>query len=307
MGARQVKVRSIRRTEIRRFASLSANPTRTEEVLVEMFDDCRSCPEWCFIAEQSQEVIARVGFWVLPSIISTFHVGWLQLPWTGSYVETGKEFWHQVVGLVRSYGATFVESAIDSDSTNLSRRRRFYRSIGFPLIQQKWEYVWHRGKPLPRPGRRLVYRDLSSVGTDAFVRAIERVTEDTLDREDRLARQEDTPAIAARSYFGILKDIDYTPGRWFLAFDRRRALVGLIAPQMLNDKVGAVNYIGVVPEQRGKGYVNDLIAQGTTILSDCGAGQVIASIDVENTPMIAAAVLAGYKRDVSSDIYRLTL
>jgi RimJ/RimL family protein N-acetyltransferase len=248
-----------------------------------------------------------VGFWVLPSIISTFHVGWLQLPWAGNYIESGTEFWHQVLDLVRSYGTTSVESAIDSDAGNLNRRRRFYRSIGFPLIQQKWEYIWRRGKPLPRPGMRLIYRDLSSVGTDAFIQAIERVTENTLDREDRLARQEDTPAIAARSYFGILKDIDYKPGRWFLAFDRKQALVGLIAPQMLNDKVGAVNYIGVVPEQRGKGYVNDLIAQGTTTLNDCGAGQVIASIDFVNTPMIAAATRAGYKRDVSSDIYRLKL
>lgn len=300
-------VRSIRRTEIRQFAELSENPTRTEEVMVEMFDDCRSCPQWCFVADEDDRFIARVGFWILPSIISTFHVGWLQLPWSGSYLETGREFWSQVLGLVRSYGATSVESAIDSDVNHVGRRRKFYRAVGFPLIQQKWEYIWRREDRLPRTGPRLVYRDLNSVGTDAFIKAIERVTEGTLDREDRLARKEDTPAGAARSYFGILKDIDYTPGRWFLAFDRKHALVGLIAPQMLNDKVGAVNYIGVVPEQRGKGYVNDLIARGTMILSDCGAQQVIASIDFKNTPMIAAAVRAGFKREVSTSIYRLRL
>jgi RimJ/RimL family protein N-acetyltransferase len=307
MGAAQVTVRSIRRTEIRRFAELSENPTRTEEVMVEMFDDCRSCPEWCFIAEQDDKVIARVGFWVLPSIISTFHVGWLQLPWRGDYLETGEEFWSRVLELVRGYGATSVESAIDSDVSHVSRRRRFYRAVGFPLIQQKWEYIWRRGNPLPRAGRRLVYRDLNSVGTDAFIEAIERVTEGTLDREDRLARKEDTPAGAARSYFGILKDIDYTPNRWFLAFDKKGALVGLIAPQMLNDTVGAVNYIGVVPRERGNGYVNDLIVRGTAILNDCGAQQVIASIDFKNTPMIAAAVRAGFKRDVSTSIFRLVL
>jgi len=302
-----VIVRSIRRAEIRRFAELSENPTRTEEVMVEMFDDCRSCPQWCFIAEESEDVIARVGFWVLPSIISTFHVGWLQLPWAGNYMETGKEFWSQVLGLVRSYCATSVESAIDSDVKHVGRRRRFYRSVGFPLMQQKWEYIWRRGSPLPRPGRRLDYRNLDAVGADAFVKAIERVTENTLDREDQLARRQETPAAVARSYFGILKDIDYTPSRWFLAFDPKRTLVGLIAPQMLNDKVGAVNYIGVVPEQRGKGYVNDLIARGTMILSDCGAQQVIASIDFVNTPMIAAAARAGFKREVSTSIYRLVL
>jgi len=302
-----VRVRSIRRGEIGRFAALSENPTRTEEVMVEIFDDCRSCPEWCFIAEKGKEVVARVGFWILPSIISTFHVGWLQLPWTGGYLVTGKEFWGRVLELVRNYGASAIESAIDSDVKHVSRRRRFYRSVGFPLMQQKWEYTWRRGSPLGRPDRRLEYRDLGAVGVDAFVKAIERVTEKTLDREDQLAQQEETPAAAARSYLGILKDIDDTPSRWFLAFDRKHALVGLIAPQMLNDAVGAINYIGVVPEQRGKGYVNDLIARGTLILSDCGAQQVIASIDFVNMPMIAAAARAGYKREVSTGIYRLKL
>jgi hypothetical protein len=76
---------------------------------------------------------------------------------------------------------------------------------------------------------------------------------------------------------------------------------------MLNDRVGAINYVGVVPEQRGKGYVNDLIARGTMILSDCGAQQVIASIDFVNTPMIAAATRARYRRGVSTNIYRLVL
>ena len=300
-------VRPIRRSEIRRFAALSENPTRTEEVMVEVFDSCRSCPEWCFIAEEDEKVIARVGFWILPSIISTFHVGWLQLPWTGSYLETGREFWGQVLELVRGFGATDVESAIDSDVKHVGRRRRFYRSVGFPLMQQKWEYIWRRGNSLGRPDRRLEYKDLGAVGADAFVEAIESIMENTLDREDQLARQQETPAAAARSYFGILKDIDYTPSRWFLAFDRKHALVGLIAPQMLNDGVGAINYVGVVPEQRGKGYVNDLIDRGTMLLSDCGAQQVIASIDFKNTPDDCRRSPGRDKREVSTDIYRLVL
>jgi RimJ/RimL family protein N-acetyltransferase len=302
-----MKVRSIRRTEIPRFSCLSANPQRTGEVLVELFEACESCPEWCFIALNDRKVKARVGFWVLPSIISTFHVGWLEIPWQEPQFKTGAELWREVLPRVRDFGATHIESAIDSDDEHDRQRVGFYKSLGLPLIQEKQEYVW-RGETSvsePRPG--LVFRSLREVGTDAFLQAIERVTRRTLDREDQLARREEKPEAAAKSYFGILKDIDYKPERWLLAFTRRGTLVGLTAPQMLNDTVGAVNYIGVVPGQRGKGYVSDLLGKGTALLRDAGAQRVIASIDLLNAPMIAAALRAGFKPEATSRIYRLKL
>jgi RimJ/RimL family protein N-acetyltransferase len=307
MEPEPMKVRSIRRTEIPLFARLSINPRRTEEVLVEMFEKCESCPEWCFVGLENRKAIARIGFWVLPSIISTFHVSWLELPWHEARFKTGAELWREVLPRVRNFGATHVESAIDSDDEHHRQRVGFYEFSGLPLIQEKREYVLQPGTAIsePRPG--LVFRSVKEVGTDAFLRAIERVTKGTLDREDQLARREEEPEAAAQSYFGILKDIDYTPERWLLAFTQRGALVGLAAPQMLNDTVGAVNYIGVVPEQRGKGYVRDLLSKGTELLSRAGARRVIASIDLLNTPMIAAAVRAGFKPEVTSRIYRLKL
>jgi ribosomal protein S18 acetylase RimI-like enzyme len=259
MEPESVKLRSIRRTEIPLFAHLSTNPRRTEEVLVEMFEKCESCPEWCFVALENRKAVARIGFWVLPSIISTFHVGWLELPWHEARFKTGAELWREALPRARDFGATHIESAIDSDDEHHRQRVGFYELIGLLLIQEKREYVLQPGTAIsePRPG--LVLRSVKEVGTDAFLRAIERVTRGTLDREDQLARREEKPEAAARSYLGILRDIDDTPERWLLAFTRRGALVGLAAPQMLNDTVGAVNYIGVVPEQRGQGYVNDLL------------------------------------------------
>jgi len=302
-----MKVRSIRRTEISLFARLSTKPRRTEEVLVEMFEKCESCPEWCFVGLENRKATARIGFWVLPSIISTFHVGWLEIPWREARFKTGTELWREVLPRVRNFGATHIESAIDSDDEYHPRRVRFYEALGLPCIQEKQEYVWHTGTGVsePRPG--LVFRSLREVGTNAFLQAIECVTRGTLDREDQVVRREEKPGVAAQSYFDILRDIDYTPERWLLAFTRRGALVGLAAPQMLNDTVGAINYIGVVPGQRGKGYVNALLSKGTTLLRDAGARQVIASIDFQNAPMIAAAARAEFKPETSSRIYRLKL
>lgn len=301
-----MKVRSIRRTEIPMFACLSALPQRTEEVLVQMFEECESCPEWCFVALENRKVVARVGFWALPSIITTFHVGWLELPWDEPRFRAGAELWREVLPKIRDFGATHIESAIDSDDECHQQRVRFYESIGLPLIQEKQEYVWRLGIGISESRLGLVFRSLKEVGTDAFLRAIERVTRGTLDREDQLDL-EGKPESAAESYFGILKDIDYTPERWLLAFTPGGALVGLAAPQMLNDTVGAINYIGVVPERRGQGYVNDLLNKGTTLLREAGARQVIASIDLLNAPMIAAATRAGFKPEATSRIYRLKL
>jgi len=58
-----------------------------------------------------------------------------------------------------------------------------------------------------------------------------------------------------------------------------------------------IGYIGVVPEQRGHGHINDLLAHGTSTLRGLGTGRVIrADTDVDNLPMAAAFERAGYRR-----------
>ena len=318
-----IHIRDITRDEAGLFAGFSDNAERTKAVLIELWDECRSCPEWCFVAEEDGHVLARIGFWILPSIVTTFHIGWLALSWTGDYLGVGTELWREVIKRIRNYGATNVESALDSDAEFVDQRRRFYEQVDLPLLQEKWEYVWKECTALPPLGDRLQFRTLAEVGEAAFLEAIQRVTQSTLDREDQYVLRTENPVEAAQRYFGVLKDIDYTPGRWFLAYCRMPIsplpsivprpssptppLIGLVAPQMLNDEVGAINYIGVLPEHRGKGYVNDLLAKGTSVLREAGARQVIASIDFLNHPVLAAAERAGFKRDISSRIYRLDL
>lgn len=88
----------------------------------------------------------------------------------------------------------------------------------------------------------------------------------------------------------------YEPSWWELAFDADNRLAGLIMPTGAPSFV-TIGYIGVVPEQRGHGYVNDLLARGTATLRRVGNGQVIrADTDVSNAPMAAAFDRAGYSR-----------
>ena len=57
-------------------------------------------------------------------------------------------------------------------------------------------------------------------------------------------------------------------------------------------------HIGVVPEQRGRGYVNDLLAEATADAADRGFTSIISDTDVLNAPMIAAFERAGHREGV---------
>ena len=70
----------------------------------------------------------------------------------------------------------------------------------------------------------------------------------------------------------------------------------------------SIGYIGVVPERRGRGYVNDLLARGTETLLRVGNGQVLrADTDVDNAPMAAAFERAGYRRFATRREYEIRL
>ncbi|MFC7589922.1 GNAT family N-acetyltransferase [Nonomuraea antimicrobica] len=69
----------------------------------------------------------------------------------------------------------------------------------------------------------------------------------------------------------------------------RRLPVGLVAP---DDH--SIAYIGVVPEHRGRGLVNDLLARGTRTLAEAGLERIVAATDITNVPTAEAFLRAGY-------------
>lgn len=88
---------------------------------------------------------------------------------------------------------------------------------------------------------------------------------------------------------------------WEIAWDND-VLVGLIQPLLyLDDRregrpMGTIGYIGVVPEQRGKGYSADLLTRVTRRLMTAEVWRIFCDTDTENAPMIAAFERFGYAR-----------
>nr|WP_246400994.1 GNAT family N-acetyltransferase [Jiangella mangrovi] len=79
---------------------------------------------------------------------------------------------------------------------------------------------------------------------------------------------------------------------WRVAYDASGALVGLVTGNP-GTKV-FTGYVGVVPEQRGRGYARELLAWMTRWQADQGAEKVVGETDDENVPMRRAFEAAGF-------------
>jgi RimJ/RimL family protein N-acetyltransferase len=113
-------------------------------------------------------------------------------------------------------------------------------------------------------------------------------------------------AEAARAYLQGSQTLHYQPDWWQLGYTADGQLAGLIM-MAINNAGPIVDYIGVVPEQRGQGFVHDLLAQGLRALK-LGDGQAVrADTDTTNWPMQQALERAGFQQRATHWDYQLRL
>jgi RimJ/RimL family protein N-acetyltransferase len=123
---------------------------------------------------------------------------------------------------------------------------------------------------------------------------LQRINVGTLDAHARRDIERDGRGAAARTQ---LDDMNWMPAPrdwWRTASTPTGDLVGLVVPSR-NYEFAVIGYLGVVPEQRGHGYVDDLLAEGTAVLAAEGAEVIKADTDTGNAPMAAAFARAGYR------------
>ena len=152
-------------------------------------------------------------------------------------------------------------------------------------------------------------RTLEEVGEDAFVEAMSIVSEGTLDREIRGERERLGAKRAAREFFEDAHRVEHDPTWWRLAYAQDGELVGLVMPAEPPGFL-TIFYVGVVPQMRGQGYVDDLLAAGTaTLLEARGRGErpLRADTDVANAPMAAAFERVGWARIATRREYVMDL
>lgn len=312
--------RSVRADELDLFVEAADSPDHREEVeqyLESMFAAGSMRPQWCFVIEEEEDCpFGRVAFWTLPTMEEPFALVLLDVPWNGDYKGVGKRLLEDVLNEARRLGAKEIEHVLDAPPMqpqfqhHPQKRVELLESVGFAFRRETGRFEW-QGEQLPAVSTRLSFRTLEEVGEEAFVEAMRIVSEGTLDREIREEAERLGPQGAAWEFFEDASRVKHEPSWWRLAYTANGELVGLVMPAEPPAFL-TVFYVGVVPEMRGRGYVDDLLAAGTVTLLEAQAKggdekPLRADTDVANAPMAAAFERAGWTRFAGRREYSVDL
>jgi RimJ/RimL family protein N-acetyltransferase len=292
------------------FVGREAHAASVLGYLQAMFERGAMRPEWCYVAEENDKFIGSVSYWAFrPEPVPTDFV-LLELPWEQSdYISIGKTLFAESL---RSFTVEKLSHMLDQPPSLPQwqyfpeQRHAFLESMGGVIERKTRRFQWNAANPTPTVPDRLVFRGLPEVGEEAYIAAMQQVSANTFDQRIQAARQRLGAHAEAVESFRDLQDMEYSPDWWQLAYTPDGRLVGLSMPTR-NPSVGTIGYIGVVPEMRGHGYINDLLAQATSVLLRAGYSAIRADTDVANFPMANAFLRGGYDEFATRLEYMLLL
>lgn len=164
---------------------------------------------------------------------------------------------------------------------------------GVPFVE-RLRYAWRAADaPVPAGSGRLRFREIRD--EEEILGLMVRALEDTLDGHDRADLAGAGPEEVARDNFDDEFARYSTPRSWWRVATRDDGEpVGFVLPAR-NAKHPIIGYVAVLPEHRGHGYIDDLLAEGTRVLAEEGGESYVhAATDLGNVPMARAFGRAGY-------------
>lgn len=259
-------------------------------------------PEWTWIAEEDGQIWARALWWgqadsAHPIALDCLHVD----PALPDRARVGAELLSAGLRAFADHGAprlplynlTLPVGWRDNPTAAaaVGWRRQAAVTAGLTHEVERLRLEWTPDAGLPGTEGRLAFAPASD---EEFLQLFRRIAVGSLDDETRRNIAVKGAEATARGemdfYLGC-------PGRrewWRLAHTPDGQVVGLALPSA-TPYARNVGYLGVVPEFRGRGYVDDLLAEITRIHVDTGAALITATTDRGNTPMAAAFARAGYR------------
>lgn len=265
----------------------------------ELLDQGATRPEWCFVAGVGGEDVARVGFLGeappadAPMEIYLFG---LEVDWQRpASVDAAGDMLRRALPAVAGVGLPVDARTNPAVHPDVEQRRALFEGAGFGLFQEKQGHSWQAGVgPLPERSSRLAFRSLAELPRHEFLAVLSRGPAGTLDRNDRYYYELSGPVGWAKVMSEFLGPGD--EATWKVGYDAAGTPVGYVMLSAFDEEAtGTIAHIGVVPEQRGKGYVNDLLAETTADAIECGFRAILSDTDVLNAPMIAAFERAGHR------------
>jgi len=270
----------------------------------ELADDLaagRRHPEWMWVALRDDRLVARVAWWGRPDD-GPFILDVLDFDDdSADRVDVGAELLRTAMaavipaddrppGYVRMVPPDWRENA-GTRRVVEDRMTVLERAGAHPFVE-RLRFDWYPGTPLPDPAGRLLFRPVRD--TEEILDLMTRVLDGTLDAHSRddLTRMSARDA-AVRHYEDELAHYRSPREWWRIATLPDGTPVGFVTPAR-NDYNPIIGYIAVLPEHRGNGYIDEILAEGTRILGVQDVPRIRASTDLGNIPMANAFLRAGY-------------
>ncbi|RAO09727.1 hypothetical protein MED15_06017 [Micromonospora noduli] len=255
-------------------------------------------PEWVWLAEdENGYILARALWWGRADSERPIALDCLQVRSTvGDPVAVATRLLdaaHAAFGARPLYNISLPTdwSSRPELSEAVAWRREAGLRTGLSREIQRLRYEWTPAAGLPGAGGRLTFREGSD---EEFLEAFVRVSGDSLDEATRDELRRKSARQLAEEDMKFYLDCPGERSWWRLAELPDGTLAGLAVPSATpyNRNVG---YLGVVPEQRGKGLIDEILAEITRFHATERAERITATTDTTNIPMAAAFDRANYE------------
>jgi RimJ/RimL family protein N-acetyltransferase len=257
----------------------------------------RRRPGWMWIALRGERVVARLAWWARakddsPFLLDTFDVadiddGAALIGAAAAATLPADRSWPDYLCFVPPDWRDN-----DGDRRTVENRMAALERCGARMFVERLRLQWSAGTTVAPSNGRLRYRPAED--RDELVGLMALALEGTLDAHSRRDLQHKTPHdVAAQQYDDEFLGYDSPRAWWQIGTTPDGEPVGFVIPAR-NSYPAIIAYIGVVPAHRGRGYVDDLLAEGTRILAEQGVPRIRAATDLGNVPMARAFQRAGY-------------
>ncbi|MFE9915752.1 GNAT family N-acetyltransferase [Micromonospora sp. NPDC005553] len=267
-----------------------------DRYLAELAEDMYR-PEWTWIAEHDGQVVGRALWWGPKGSLYPVALDCLDVdPAVGDRAAVAAE-------LIRAALAGFPEPVQyqikvtggwrDDPATSaaVEWRRAAAHAAGLTREVERLQFEWAPADGVPPAAGRLRFTEASD---EEFLAVFRRIAEGSLDAQTRAN-------LAAKGVDATAREeMDFylrAPGKrewWRIAYTREGEVAGMAIPSATPYNVN-VGYLGVVPEFRGRGYVDEVLAEITRLHATNGESRITATTDMGNAPMAAAFGRAGYR------------
>ena len=295
------------------FMAASAGSTyqrELDEYLASLLEGGFTKPEWCILALDAGVPVARAAFWALPRHTVPTDVVLIHADWNDEKLSDGRALLSRVHELGAGYGTEALTHHVDSPpgppqyQEDEAARIRLLVDSGYELLRDglRWRYAGASAQEAERP-HSLVFRSLREVGERTFVDAIASTYRGT--RDSWLTSETAKHGVlgAAQADFREYQGLDHLPEWWELGYTDDGTLAGVVMAARTGGR-GVVGYVGVVPEQRGRGLAVQLVQRGAQHLSAAGVEDIGGDCDRDNVAMVKAFERAGFEPVARRRSYR---